>query len=280
MSTPSDPGEPPGRPALEPSLVLRPRRPRPLSDFAELFRPEGQVPRPPRPRGQGEDGIEGPEEDWDFDRLAVPSPTELPAGLPAGAGAPANPAAGPGAGTGAGHDPAAEETQPFAPFPADPGNGPGAVSLHRKGPARLTAVVVASALAGLGVSLLIPDGGSGRSAAPGGDSPPRSSAPPSAPSPGGTAPAPADPGPGADGSGGPDDPGVLRQGDSGPAVTELQRRLRRIPDVYRDGAVDGRYDATLAAAVSRFQTWYGIRGDESGVYGDDTRRDLESRTRS
>jgi hypothetical protein len=30
--------------------------------------------------------------------------------------------------------------------------------------------------------------------------------------------------------------------------------------------------------VARFQLWYGIRGDESGVYGDDTRRDLESRT--
>jgi peptidoglycan hydrolase-like protein with peptidoglycan-binding domain len=61
-------------------------------------------------------------------------------------------------------------------------------------------------------------------------------------------------------------------------VSELQRRLLRIPDVYRDGATDGRYDAVLRAAVARFQLWYGIRGDESGVYGDDTRRDLESRT--
>jgi hypothetical protein len=34
----------------------------------------------------------------------------------------------------------------------------------------------------------------------------------------------------------------------------------------------------LRAAVARFQLWYGIRGDESGVYGNDTRRDLESRT--
>ncbi|MEE1939864.1 peptidoglycan-binding domain-containing protein [Streptomyces sp. TRM 70361] len=74
------------------------------------------------------------------------------------------------------------------------------------------------------------------------------------------------------------DPGVLRQGDSGPAVAELQRRLSRVPDVYPGGAVDGRYGEALARAVARFQEWYGIRGDEEGVYGDDTRRDLEART--
>jgi hypothetical protein len=77
---------------------------------------------------------------------------------------------------------------------------------------------------------------------------------------------------------GPDGAGTLREGDSGPAVSELQQRLLRVPDVYRDGATDGHYDAVLRAAVARFQLWYGIRGDESGVYGDDTRRDLESRT--
>lgn len=63
-----------------------------------------------------------------------------------------------------------------------------------------------------------------------------------------------------------------------PRVTDLQQRLRRIPNVYDDGATDGRYDTVLTEAVARFQLWYGIRGDESGVYGDDTRRDLESRT--
>ncbi|MET8696480.1 peptidoglycan-binding domain-containing protein [Streptomyces bauhiniae] len=76
----------------------------------------------------------------------------------------------------------------------------------------------------------------------------------------------------------PDGPGTLRQGDSGPEVTELRRRLLRIPDVFRDGSATGPYDAQLTAAVARFQLWYGIRGDETGVYGDDTRRDLESRT--
>ncbi|MDX3073748.1 peptidoglycan-binding domain-containing protein [Streptomyces sp. MI02-7b] len=72
--------------------------------------------------------------------------------------------------------------------------------------------------------------------------------------------------------------GVLREGDSGPAVSDLQSRLLRIPDVYTGGAVDGRFDRRLTAAVARFQVWYGIRGDESGEYGDVTRHDLESRT--
>ncbi|WP_238431933.1 peptidoglycan-binding domain-containing protein [Streptomyces cavernae] len=80
------------------------------------------------------------------------------------------------------------------------------------------------------------------------------------------------------GSTDPDGPGTLRQGSQGPAVTELQERLLRIPNVYENGSVNGRYDATLTDAVARFQLWYGIRGDETGVYGNDTRRDLESRT--
>ncbi|MGN7140492.1 peptidoglycan-binding protein, partial [Streptomyces pseudogriseolus] len=76
----------------------------------------------------------------------------------------------------------------------------------------------------------------------------------------------------------PAEDGFLREGDAGPEVAALQERLLRIPDVYRDGPTDGRYDATLRAAVARFQLWYGIRGDETGVYGDDTRQALESRT--
>lgn len=76
----------------------------------------------------------------------------------------------------------------------------------------------------------------------------------------------------------PDGAGTLREGDSGAEVTDLQQRLLKIPDVYRDGATDGRYTSTLTEAVARFQLWYGIRGDEDGVYGDDTRQALESRT--
>jgi hypothetical protein len=76
----------------------------------------------------------------------------------------------------------------------------------------------------------------------------------------------------------PDGAGTLREGDSGPEVTELEQRLLRIPNVYENGSTSGRFDVTLTAAVARFQLWYGIRGDENGVYGDDTRKDLESRT--
>jgi hypothetical protein len=76
----------------------------------------------------------------------------------------------------------------------------------------------------------------------------------------------------------PDGPGTLREGDSGPEVTDLQQRLLRVPDIYPGGSTSGTYDATLKAAVARFQLWYGISGDETGVYGDDTRRSLESRT--
>ncbi|WP_128801049.1 MULTISPECIES: peptidoglycan-binding domain-containing protein [unclassified Streptomyces] len=76
----------------------------------------------------------------------------------------------------------------------------------------------------------------------------------------------------------PDGPGTLREGDSGPEVTDLQQRLLNVPDIYPGGSTSGTFDATLKAAVARFQLWYGIRGDETGVYGDDTRRALESRT--
>lgn len=122
--------------------------------------------------------------------------------------------------------------------------------------------VTAAALIGFGAALIVPG--------PGGAGVSMNAAPPPG-SPAGSAPAPqrtADP----------DGPGTLREGDSGPEVTELQQRLRRIPDVYAHGSTDGRFDATLSAAVARFQLWYGIRGDETGVYGNDTRRDLESRT--
>ncbi|MFG3009542.1 peptidoglycan-binding protein [Streptomyces cinerochromogenes] len=73
--------------------------------------------------------------------------------------------------------------------------------------------------------------------------------------------------------------GVLRQGDSGHGVYELQVRLQQIPDIYDGGAIDGRYDAEVGAAVALFQKRYGVRGDESGVYGDNTRFALMLRTK-
>jgi peptidoglycan hydrolase-like protein with peptidoglycan-binding domain len=122
--------------------------------------------------------------------------------------------------------------------------------------------VCAAALVGFACALLLP----GR----GGPAAAQASEPTSTPSPAATATA----SPSTD----PDGAGTLREGDSGPEVTDLQQRLLRIPNVYENGATNGRYDGVLTEAVARFQVWYGIRGDEDGVYGDDTREALESRT--
>ncbi|MFF4352508.1 peptidoglycan-binding protein [Streptomyces sp. NPDC001530] len=73
--------------------------------------------------------------------------------------------------------------------------------------------------------------------------------------------------------------GVLRQGDSGHGVYELQVRLLQVPNIYDGGAIDGLYDKEVRMAVARFQKWYGIRGDETGVYGDHTRHALMLRTK-
>ncbi|MER5428148.1 peptidoglycan-binding protein [Streptomyces sp. NPDC002588] len=128
--------------------------------------------------------------------------------------------------------------------------------------AAVTVGVCAAALVGFAGALLLP--GRGEEAA-------AQTSPPS-PTPTATI------SPSAAGSADPDGAGTLREGDSGPEVTDLQKRLLRIPDVYKDGATDGRYTTVLTEAVARFQLWYGIRGDEDGVYGDDTRQALESRT--
>ncbi|MGA5319437.1 peptidoglycan-binding domain-containing protein [Streptomyces seoulensis] len=150
-----------------------------------------------------------------------------------------------------------EDTQELPPVPAE---DPAAAPRPRRRRWAVAVALAAAVLVGFGCALLLP-GRQEPTAHP-------------APSPVPTTPAaPSEP-PKAD----PDGPGTLRQGDSGPEVTELRRRLLRIPDVFHDGPATGPYDARLAAAVARFQLWYGIRGDETGVYGDDTRRDLESRT--
>ncbi|WP_037676612.1 peptidoglycan-binding protein [Streptomyces griseus] len=132
----------------------------------------------------------------------------------------------------------------------------------------VAACVLAAALVGFGCAFLLPGGKTADTATPA----PPTSAP--APTAGTAAPAAPAPRPSTD----PDGAGTLREGDSGAEVTDLQQRLLRIPNVYDHGPTDGRYDAVLTEAVARFQLWYGIRGDETGVYGDDTRRDLESRT--
>ncbi|MFC9132651.1 peptidoglycan-binding protein [Streptomyces sp. NPDC057099] len=133
--------------------------------------------------------------------------------------------------------------------------------------AAIAVAVVAAAVIGFGGALLLRGGEKTEDNAAPAPRPTASAATPT-PTPTPPAAAPADP----------DGPGTLREGSSGPEVTELQERLLRIPDVYRDGSTSGSYDPTLTAAVARFQLWYGIRGDETGVYGNDTRTALESRT--
>ncbi|MFJ3669420.1 peptidoglycan-binding protein [Streptomyces sp. NPDC090106] len=160
-----------------------------------------------------------------------------------------------------------DETQELPPVPARPApvsHGGGGLGF---GPGQRRAAVViavaAAALLGFGGALLLHERGhTGTTATP---------AP--TPTPPVSASAPAGPD-----AVDPDGAGTLREGDSGPEVTDLQQRLLRIPDVYRDGPTDGTYDAVLTEAVARFQLWYGIRGDETGVYGNDTRDALESRT--
>ncbi|GAA3833487.1 hypothetical protein GCM10022403_078070 [Streptomyces coacervatus] len=156
------------------------------------------------------------------------------------------------------------ETQELPPVRTD---GPGAPRRGDRfgfGPglrrAAVTVAVAAAALIGFGGALLLHARNNDATAEP---PRPTASAEPTA-----TASAASDP----------DGAGTLREGDSGPAVTDLQQRLLRIPNIYDNGSTGGTYDATLKAAVARFQLWYGIRGDETGVYGNDTRLALESRT--
>ncbi|MPY57876.1 peptidoglycan-binding protein [Streptomyces spongiae] len=140
----------------------------------------------------------------------------------------------------------------------------GGVDLRR---AAVVVGVAAAALIGFGAALLVPGGDSSDEARP--------STPTQEPTPTATGSAPP-PQQAED----PDGPGTLREGDTGAEVTELQERLRKIPNVYDNGPTSGTYDSTLTEAVARFQLWYGIRGDETGVYGNDTRLDLESRTQA
>jgi len=162
---------------------------------------------------------------------------------------------------------AEEETQELPPVA--PARRPAALDAPRGRPRHLRrtavvgAVAAAAAVVGFGCAFLLP--GRSDATAEQATSPP---APTSAASTPTTSAGAADP----------DGAGTLREGADGPEVTDLQERLLRIPDVYAGGSTSGRYDATLTEAVARFQLWYGIRGDETGVYGDDTRRDLESRT--
>ncbi|MDT0565934.1 peptidoglycan-binding domain-containing protein [Streptomyces sp. DSM 3412] len=266
MSKPPEPGRTAKRPTIEPTYVMRRRR---TEALAELLREFEQF-----------KGADGPDDE--YETVAVPpTPAAVPTPPPSARPPAATPAPEP--------KPAPErilprteyETEELPPvmvgedFGSDTvPRGEGHRRRQRRRPApgdgsglKRAAVIVgvgAAALLGFGAALLLPGGGTEKEA--------RAVTPSATPSaPATSAPAPDD---GAD----PDGPGTLREGDSGPEVSELQQRLLRIPNVYDNGSTSGQYDVVLKEAVARFQLWYGIRGDETGVYGNDTRQDLESRT--
>ncbi|MFJ9820177.1 peptidoglycan-binding protein [Streptomyces sp. NPDC101151] len=240
MPTPPDPEQPHPGPVLEPVRVLRLRRFDALAELMREMHPE-------------------PETHESFG--TPPRPGATMARTPFAA---------------------EDETQELPPFPATPQappNGTGHIGTAGAlglGPglrrAAICVAVGAAALVGFGCALLLP-ARQEAGAATHQSSHPATKAP-ATKAPATTAPA----APVATPSTDPDGAGTLRQGDTGPDVTALQQRLLSIPDIYRDGSADGTYDAVLTAAVARFQLWYGISGDETGVYGDDTRRALESRT--
>ncbi|MFF4955497.1 peptidoglycan-binding protein [Streptomyces sp. NPDC001222] len=69
---------------------------------------------------------------------------------------------------------------------------------------------------------------------------------------------------------------VLRPGDEGPGVKELQLRLRQL-NLYV-GPADGVYDDQVEYAVRTYQVARGVTQDDPGVYGPQTRAKLESET--
>lgn len=77
----------------------------------------------------------------------------------------------------------------------------------------------------------------------------------------------------------PSDPGgtapVLRRGDRGPEVTELQQRLRQVWLYHGD--IHGQYTPRVEEAVRAYQWSRGI-AEERGVYGPQTRARLEAET--
>ncbi|MGW6541352.1 peptidoglycan-binding protein [Streptomyces massasporeus] len=103
---------------------------------------------------------------------------------------------------------------------------------------------------------------------------PTQSPSPSAPQPSGSATGPEQAPPDDDRQKG---PSVLRLGDSGPEVTELQLRLRQL--YLYDDDTDGSFDNRLEDAVRTYQWSRGVQVDELGVYDRETRAKLESETR-
>ncbi|MFF7886664.1 peptidoglycan-binding protein [Streptomyces sp. NPDC020794] len=250
MPTPPEPGQPGGRRAIEPTYVQRRRRTEALAQLLKEVREEQN----------------GPDPDENYEVIAVPATTGAVMPPVAEDATEELPPVLVGEDYTRGARPVGARGPSFTPGVRH-GRGPAGERTARWGTGQRRAAVVigvtGAALVGFALALLLPGGEQEAGAQAG-------RAPTGAPT---TAAAQA-PSVSAD----PDGAGTLREGDSGPAVKDLQQRLLRIPNVYDHGSTNGTYDATLTAAVARFQLWYGIRGDETGVYGNDTRADLESRT--
>lgn len=108
---------------------------------------------------------------------------------------------------------------------------------------------------------------------------PSASPTPTAPSPGASGPSSATPSaapPSATARTAPAAEPVLRRGDTGPQVTELQQRLRQL-NLY-DDQIDGVFTRPVEDAVRNYQTARGITGDTYGEYGPATRKSLEAET--
>ncbi|WP_428954939.1 peptidoglycan-binding domain-containing protein [Streptomyces sp. cg35] len=69
---------------------------------------------------------------------------------------------------------------------------------------------------------------------------------------------------------------VLRRGDRGPEVTELQSRLAQLHLYTREPS--GRFDERTEYGLATYQYARGIQGDTPGTYGPATRRALEAET--
>ncbi|WP_229848087.1 peptidoglycan-binding domain-containing protein [Streptomyces melanogenes] len=69
---------------------------------------------------------------------------------------------------------------------------------------------------------------------------------------------------------------VLRKGDDGPEVTELQDRLTQLT-IY-NGRIDGHFGSKTENAVRTYQSYTGLESDPPGVYGPETRSALEAQT--
>ncbi|MET9370589.1 peptidoglycan-binding domain-containing protein [Streptomyces griseoflavus] len=103
---------------------------------------------------------------------------------------------------------------------------------------------------------------------------------PTAPAEPSATPTSASPSAGAPQESGEDDPAgsapVLRRGDRGPEVTELQQRLNQLY-LYNDD-INGQFNRRVEDALRNYQWSRGIRED-LGVYGPQTRSRLETETR-